>query len=316
MKRQIIFFLLFSAIVQIFPPIFACSCSCHWRGPFLSVFRDALFVVHGRVIRHNAGRYPAIDIFVIETLSGGFFDSGMRILTGDGMYCRPEASMFPEGTEWIFAINGPGAKPGNTLAISDCGEYWLRVEGDDAVGSIDGGQDDIRKMPLARLKNIIRYPVFRQEIKGRVSEGSIFRAAFGSKFEFFLNPFAKGWEIIIREYGRDENLSRLTPPLHFLPNPREIEAWHIKASPPGCYGQYDQKQAPPFPREFVFSPEVGKSIDGPHATKSVTAEDINAVGRFGKGRFYVERFDSVNDDKGCPVIKNMEFRVFLEGGYK
>ena len=74
----------------------------------MSVARDAVIVVKGKIIRHNPGAEPSIDVNVNEVLSGAMLDSGMRILTGDGMYCRPDMAMFPPGTEWILAVNGPG----------------------------------------------------------------------------------------------------------------------------------------------------------------------------------------------------------------
>ena len=84
------------------------ACECAWRGPFLPVYREAPLVVHGRILRHNPGRHPTMDVLILETLVGGVLDSGMRIQMGDGMHCRPEAGQFPAGTEWILAINGPG----------------------------------------------------------------------------------------------------------------------------------------------------------------------------------------------------------------
>ena len=83
------------------------ACTCYWRGPFLSVFRDAPLVVRGKVLRHNAGQHPSMDVQVLEILVGGVLDSGLRIQMGDGLHCRPEAKNFPVGSEWILAINGP-----------------------------------------------------------------------------------------------------------------------------------------------------------------------------------------------------------------
>lgn len=49
---------------------------------------------------------------VLETLAGGLLDSGLIVQMGDGMHCRPMLGGFPPGSEWILALNGPGAKPG------------------------------------------------------------------------------------------------------------------------------------------------------------------------------------------------------------
>ena len=313
--RHARFFLATFLLSLTLPLVQVNACTCYWRGPFLSVFRDAPLVVRGKVLRHNAGQHPSMDVQVLEILVGGILDSGLRIQMGDGLHCRPEAKNFPVGSEWILAINGPGSKPGNDLAISYCGEYWLRVDGAEVVGSIDGHQGEVKHLSLSKLSEQMRYPAFKSELRGTVEDGKRFRQSFGPGFEFVLEPSPAGWEIVVREQGRDENLARLTPPLHFAPNPREIEAWHVVDAPPSCPRSYDASTGPPFPREFIFSPEVGRTIGGPQATKSITPEDAMAVQRFGRGKFTIERFEISYDGKGCPHFKSLEFKVRLEGGY-
>lgn len=309
------FFLMAFFLLLIIPLNHVNACECHWRGPFLSVVRDAPLVVHGRILRHNTGSHPSMDVLILETLSGGVLDSGLRIQMGDGLHCRPEAENFPVGSEWILAINGPGSKPGKGLALSICGEYWLRVEGVEVLGSIDSRQGEVKRLSLSRLRNRMRYPTFMNELKGKVRDGERFNQSFGPGFEFVLEPNPAGWEIVIREQGREENLARLTPPLHFAPNPREIEAWHLVAAPLSCPRPYGADTGPPFPREFIFSPEVGRSIAGPGAMRAVSPEDIEAVRQFGRGVFTIERFEVSRDDKGCPSFKTLEFKGRLEGGY-
>jgi hypothetical protein len=313
--RDARFFLATFLLSLTLPLVQVNACTCYWRGPFLSVFRDAPLVVRGKVLRHNAGQHPSMDVQVLEILVGGVLDSGLRIQMGDGLHCRPEAKNFPVGSDWILAINGPGSKPGNDLAISYCGEYWLRVDGAEVVGSIDGHQGEVKRLSLSKLSEQMRYPTFQSELRGTVEDGKRFRQSFGPGFEFVLEPSPAGWEIVVREQGRDENLARLTPPLHFAPNPREIEAWHVVDAPPSCPRSYDASTGPPFPREFIFSPEVGRTIAGPQATRSITPEDAMAVQRFGRGKFTIERFEISYDGKGCPHFKSLEFKVRLEGGY-
>ena len=90
--------------------------------------------------------------------------------------------------------------------------------------------------------------------------GERFRRPFGGRFEFLLEPTPMGWDIVIKELGRDENLARLTPPLHFVPNPREIEGWHFSDNPSDCASRdYEAEAGPENPRKFIFSPEVGKT---------------------------------------------------------
>lgn len=289
------------------------ACSCSWKGPFMTVAGDSRLVVLGRIIRHNQGPKPSMDVHVKEVLSGAMLDSGLRILMGDGMYCRPEMSLFPPGTDWILAINGPGSKPGKDLAISICGEYWLKVEGDEVVGSIYGKQDEIRREKLDLIRNYFRYPGFEQQLRGKVEKGERFAASFGIRFEFLLEPVPGGWEIVVREKDRDENLARLTPPLHSLPNPRFIEACHFKKPPENCPCAHGFESGPFLSRKIIFSPEIGGAIAGPRADRSVTPEEVKRVEGFGSGEFRVEKTEIEEDEKGCPVIRLMEFRVFVRG---
>jgi len=149
-------------------PMLASACSCAWRGPFLTVAPGAPLVVRGRVLRHHPGPGPAMDVLVLETLTGGLLDSGLRVQMGDGMQCRPDMAGFPAGSEWVLALNGPGAKPGDGLALSHCGEYWVRVEGDEAVGRLEGGQGETTRMPLSELRLRLRF-IFSPEVGRRIA---------------------------------------------------------------------------------------------------------------------------------------------------
>jgi len=61
-----------------------------------------------------------------------------------------------------------------------------------------------------------------------VREGEVYAAEFGGEFVFRLEPRPCEWEIVVREKGGEENIARLTPPLHGVPNPRAIEGWHFR----------------------------------------------------------------------------------------
>lgn len=56
-------------------PFHADACSCHWRGLFLTVAKDSILVVRGRILRHNEGHLSAKSVLVLETLSGGQLES-------------------------------------------------------------------------------------------------------------------------------------------------------------------------------------------------------------------------------------------------
>ncbi|MCX7774326.1 MAG: hypothetical protein N2376_14585 [Clostridia bacterium] len=291
------------------------ACSCSWGGPFMTVSKEALLVVHGRIVRHNLGQSPTMSVLVLETLKGGLLDSGIIVQMGDGMHCRPVLEEFPMGSEWILALNGPGSKPGRGLALSHCGEYWLRVSNGEVIGSIDGTQSQIKRLVLTEFKRRFLYPRFVERFSGRVSHGKRFYRPFGGRFEFILVPIQQGWEILIKEYGRDENLARLTPPLHFAPNPREIEGWQFLKDPSSCPNVPYQKVAgQDNPRQFIFSPDVGLSIQGQEARMSPTEEDLEKVKRFGKGHLDIKKV-ALQEEAHCPQIEWMEFSVYLEGGY-
>jgi hypothetical protein len=296
-------------------PLSAGTCSCAWSGPFLVVTKAAPLIIHGKIIRHHPGVSPTMDVFVLETLKGGLLDSGMVVQMGDGMHCRPTLEGFPPGSEWILALNGSGSKPGDGLALSHCGEYWLRVEKGEVIGSIDGTQSQVKRMPLDELKRKIRYPRFHATFKGSVSQSERFQRPFGERFVFVLEPMPGGWEIVIKEHGRDENLARLTPPFHFVPNPRYIEGWHLSENPSECKTrEYLAEAGPANPREFIFSPEVGKSIGGPSASHAVRAEEVDEIQRFGRGTVTIREFKLQPTANGCPVIEWIRFSVRLEGG--
>ncbi|MCX6556262.1 MAG: hypothetical protein NTW95_02360 [Candidatus Aminicenantes bacterium] len=315
MKRTLVLCLVFG-LGWLVAPVGSMACSCAWRGPFLTVAREAPLVVWGMIIRHHPGPAPTMDVLVLETLAGGLLDSGLVVQMGDGMLCRPTLEGFPPGSEWVLALNGPGAKPGAGLALSHCGEYWLALQDGIVRGSIAGLQNQVNAMPWQEFKARFKYPAFCETISGQIAAGEKFCRSFASRFEFLLEPKADGWEIVVRELGRDENLSRLTPPLHFAPNPREIEGWHLSDSPGDCLSRpYGAEAGPANPRQFIFSPEVGLSIAGEKADRAVSADDMAEVRRFGRGTLFIEAFKLKPGENGCPKIEWLKFSVRLEGGF-
>lgn len=169
---------------------------------------------------------------------------------------------------------------------------------------------------LESRKTIYLSSGFKLTLQGCVKAGERFERDFGRSFLFILEPVAGGWEIHVRQKGREENLARLTPPLHFAPNPREIEGWHLASSLhayPSCVHAADMR--PENPRRFIFSPEVGLTIDGPAAARSVTPREIETIGRYGRGALSIERFAFGPQKDGCPQIEWMGFSVEISVGY-
>jgi len=65
---------------------------------------------------------------------------------------------------------------------------------------------------------------------GELKAGEKYTHEFAKHFMFVLEPQEFGWILKIKQTNREEDRSRLSPPLHFGPNPREIEGWHLRNS--------------------------------------------------------------------------------------
>ena len=128
-----------------------------------------------------------------------------------------------------------------------------------------------------------------EEIRGEVRADSTFeRGMAGGRFVVRLEPTENGWVLRIHESGRpEEDLSGLTPPWHFVPNPREIEGWHFRNA--ANTGPNDGSvNAPGSSRWFIFSPEVGRTIE--YSGSATTEEDVARVEAFGRGTLRILRY--------------------------
>ncbi len=123
---------------------------------------------------------------------------------------------------------------------------------------------------------------------------------FGDRFAFVLRPGDHGWGIQIRDERGTEDISRFTPPWHFVPNPRHLEGWHFRNSDNTGPNETGPKNvnAPQERREFIFSPEVGRTIAGPDAMRKPTVEEVQRSGEFGRGVLTVVKYRLKNLEPG------------------
>lgn len=127
-----------------------------------------------------------------------------------------------------------------------------------------------------------------EQLAGMVIKGQPFSLSTTGDWIVRLDPDEEGWFLRIAMKGReDEDLSRLTPPWHFVPNPREISGWHFRNV--DNTGPNDSSvNAPGELREFIFSPLVGRGIE--YKGSATSAADVERVQSFGRGWLHVDQF--------------------------
>lgn len=146
------------------------------------------------------------------------------------------------------------------------------------------------------------------QIAGRVVAGESFHRTIGDRFRFALTPIDCGWYIQVFEKSATGDLSRFTPPFHFVPNPRYLEGWHFRNSDNTGPNVSDEKNvnAPQRIRDFIFSPEVAQIPGKP------TSEDVERIRTFGRGRLEIVDFELGNLRKGTrAVFQRLQFRATL-----
>ena len=148
--------------------------------------------------------------------------------------------------------------------------------------------------------------------QGAVKRGERFQRDLWDGLRIELVPTDLGWEIVVRDTTRaEENLARLTPPFHFVPNPRDIEGWHFRNQANTGPNRGDVN-APGLERWFIFSREVGRGIE-PDAAAEVTEEEVERVGAQGRGALTIEEVvltpPKPSERAG---IESMRFTVAIE----
>jgi hypothetical protein len=105
-------------------------------------------------------------------------------------------------------------------------------------------------------------------LAGEVAAGEAFSALAGPGRTFMLEPDAHGWVIRIRAPDGDD-IARITPPFHFVPNPRDLHGWHFRNRANTGPNQGDVN-APQHVRDFIFDREIRP--DWSDATRVAAAE--------------------------------------------
>jgi len=148
--------------------------------------------------------------------------------------------------------------------------------------------------------------------QGEVKRGVRFQRDLWDGLRFELDPTDLGWEVVVRDTTRaEENLARLTPPFHFVPNPRDIEGWHFRNQANTGPNQGDVN-APQRERWFIFSRDVGRSIE-PDAGAEVTGEEVERVGARGRGALTIQEMVLTPPKPGERAgIESMRFTVAIE----
>ena len=281
-------------------------------------------IIRGRVTAHHQnprGGTPAIEVEVREVLKGDIKDTTLRILGDNGMLCRTSVSQFAAGLEYIFAINGPGSKPvfDGGPAMSSCGQYWLEVSGEKVSGAIlpESVMGEGQTLNLTVLREMLaeRAETVTTTISGEVNAGEAFENRFGADYILKLEPVPSGWVIKVQTAGKSEDLSRLTPPFHSFPNPRELEGWHFRNTDNTGPNEAGEKNvnAPGLQREFIFSPEVGKNIDGPDSRRQPASNELEQISRAGRGKLTILDYELSEPEAGTQAqFKRLKFRVDLE----
>ena len=129
-----------------------------------------------------------------------------------------------------------------------------------------------------------------ERVDGRIARGETFSHVTPAGWILRLVPVEEGWFLQVASKDRsNDDLARLTAPWHFTPNPRQIDGCHFRNAE--NTGPNDGSvNAPQELREFIFSPRVGRDIQGADAKTSPTIEEVEAVRSFGRGWFLIESY--------------------------
>ena len=136
------------AHTQAQPEATQADCGCLWEGSFSEVAPQADLVVLGNI---GSVKGNAVDMTPVSALKGELWLDPVRVWMKTRDYCRPPVEDFPEGSRWIMALSQirevpeDGFNPSTPnqsfgrqfdYVLSSCGGYWLRVNGNTAIGNL------------------------------------------------------------------------------------------------------------------------------------------------------------------------------------
>ena len=205
---------LFIAVVMAVLSPLSSACECLWQGSFSEVAPTADLVVLGTVGRVKGN---AIDIDVDVTLTGPDWATAPRVWLKTGDYCRPDVAEFTQGQRFIFALRRLTAVPADGFnpstpnlsygrvgdyALSNCGGYWLKVEGLRASGNLVPGMPRYAQSPKMTPVLIGHVTAY---LKGWASLDSLIDAA---KKDPELEALKKDSRSFLRGFSPDEDSER------------------------------------------------------------------------------------------------------------
>jgi len=149
-----------------------------------------------------------------------------------------------------------------------------------------------------------------ESIRGDVTRGRAFNHMTAAGWIVRLMPGPEGWFLQITTRGReDDDLSRLTPPWHFVPNAREIEGWHFRNAD-NTGPNEGSVNAPQELRDFIFSPAVGRDLE--YNGSATRPDDVEKVRSFGRGWLFIDSYRLTPPRKGeRAAFERLEFSACL-----
>lgn len=128
---------------------------CAELRPFMPSAQDAPLVVQARVVRHAQTLLPPsfVEVQVLATLKGRAPAKTITILDSDGILPIQNASAYPVGTTWVFALR-PSEDGKTTYTLPICADGALAVIGKNVFGNVYGGLSTV--LPLLELREGLR----------------------------------------------------------------------------------------------------------------------------------------------------------------